>query len=1551
MISKRSLTVFICSVATLVLTMNLQAQDPIRIMPLGDSITYGSSTAGGYRLPLYIALTNAGYNVDYVGDNTGNSAPGLGSETHHSGHGGWRVSHDTIGLYEYLYGWFENYIEDPHVVLIHAGTNDTNDPDFEHCIDEMDAMVTRIANCQPSAKIIVTTLMKRGSPTDSRYINITNYFNPYVYPLVTNHVAQGHDVHYLDMHAYLELDDMYDNLHPSAEGYQKMADAWFPAITNIIGINVTDNLPSPMRGKHDGENRTSLQVSFNKAVSPITATNTSNYVFSPSLSITSATISGDHRTVTLTTAAQAADTTYTVTMNNIEDETTPTALTIPTDSTIQFDSPAAPTLVSATGADDNLSVDILFSKSITLATATNTSNYAINNGLSVTGASLSSDHLTVTLTTSAQAPMTNYTVTVNNITDESTPAPITIATDSQVSFTAAVPRGYDKYIPESEYEDYTLVYTLDIPDFADYDNNSTPVSYSYDNSANIIPFSRVAYYLELQKPGEDLQYLWVSMAAFTNRADTLGVPTLQSGVIFQQIVTNMNIYCNVDGVATGTEIDTGNIEFWPWNYSGFDAIDIPNASDSDFDFGDQISYGGTYSCMQVHNHGASDVLFAFNRWNGGEPNLGIGSQPTGSPDWTFNYNATDYSIKTLQVLVKCDPSLDTTPPSATSAYSGASGKSITVFFDETLSASAADSSNFTLDYGVQVLNATLSDDGKSVTLTTSRQPLATSLTLSISGVRDLAGNAIPNGTEIAVSTLPAEISTNIGSMADDYKLVYTLDIPVRGNFNGTSDFYQFNESDLSCEFDRIAYYVELETGGTMQYLWASMDAFTTDATKIGVPIAANNQIWQQTVNNLDVKSNVAGISNGTSMVGGNLEFWPSNYQEGNGASVPGASDTAFDFGDTGASTSPGHGSMQIHNYMATQTLFAMNNWGSDNNTLAVGIGNRSGTSHTDWTHAGNAASYTRRKLHILIRPEAAPALPAAVEANIPQALGYQLAYTIDLPVNGDFYSNSDAYYSVNNVANGVVSDFSRIAYYLELVPNATTTTNYIWTAMDAFTTDARKIGVPTNTCYFRQKVAHLEIQSNVGGIITGSDIETGNIEFWPSNYNGDNEAGIPNATTTFDFGDGGGNSSSDGYGCMQVHNYGNGATQTLFAVNNFNNNAALCVGIGNNSGDGFFDWTHSYSASDYSYRRLHVFVLPNAATGDTTRPTIVRANGSTSLDQVHVRFSETVSDTADTTSFYSINNGVTISGAIMAGDSKGVILNTSALTPGQSYTITVDGVRDSSENYNALLPYSTVSFTAPTYAWPDVLTNVTESAEYQLIHQLAIDNRTYYYSGCNYTVDQSFFPATQAFDRIAYCLELQDSGTGYHWVYVSMDAFTSDLSKIGVPTYDRGTTWQEIVNNMNVYASANAAVTTGTGISTGNIEFWFSNYSTANAISIPNASGSTYDFGDIITGTTAGYGSMQVHNHGESETVFALNNWGTNGRQPALGIGNDPTPTNNGIDWTFGDNADTYSVRNLYVLVRPSAATSSGTPPEIWSQPQSDSLYLEESTTHDSLFP
>jgi len=452
------------------------------------------------------------------------------------------------------------------------------------------------------------------------------------------------------------------------------------------------------------------------------------------------------------------------------------------------------------------------------------------------------------------------------------------------------------------------------------------------------------------------------------------------------------------------------------------------------------------------------------------------------------------------------------------------------------------------------------------------------------------------------------------------------------------------------------------------------------------------------------------------------------------------------------------------------------------------------------------------------------------------------------------------------------------------------------------------------------------VKSNVGGIVQSNDITTGNIEFWPSNYNMGNVLNIPNARSDlFDFGDNEAGPGGGGYGSMQIHNYG--ASQTLFAVNNFNNSQELCIGIGNNP-SGHPDWTFQSNANGYNHRRLHVFVLPSDYV-DVTRPALVSASASRSLNQVSVEFNKTVSDSAATPSFFTLNNGASVTAAQLRPDKQTVILSTSTLSAGQTYTLSITGVRDRSPNANEILPGSATVFTTPPSTLPEVLANVPEASEYALIYQLAIPNTANFVpSGAPYSVDESKFPQP-AFDRVAYCLELVTTTGVSNWVYVSMDAFTTDITKIGVPTAARGAVIQKDVYNMNIYAAPAASVTTGT-IATGNLEFWPSDYNAYNDRNITGANNSNYDCGDSWGNASAGHGSMQVHNYLASQTILAMNHFGNNGMKPGLGIGNKPGIVGD-PDWTFSENATDFSVKNLYVL----SHFSTGTQPEIWSQPQS----------------
>lgn len=197
----------------------------------------------------------------------------------------------------------------------------------------------------------------------------------------------------------------------------------------------------------------------------------------------------------------------------------------------------------------------------------------------------------------------------------------------------------------------------------------------------------------------------------------------------------------------------------------------------------------------------------------------------------------------------------------------------------------------------------------------------------------------------------------------DYHVVYSLDLTKMAS---PISYDVDNHSKIDQPFDRIGYFVELQDqDGNDRDVFVSMDAFTTDAAKIGVPYFGSGEFYQQDVKNMDVFSNMGSIVTGTGLSGGNIEFWPNNYGQNNSAHVPNASDAVYDFGDQPMDPADGYGSMQVHNHDARQTLFAINHW-SEGLHADVGIGNQS-QGNPDWTFAGNAGNYAAMRLVVLVR--------------------------------------------------------------------------------------------------------------------------------------------------------------------------------------------------------------------------------------------------------------------------------------------------------------------------------------------------------------------------------------------------------------------------------------------------------------------------------------------------------------------------------------------------------------------------------------------------------
>ena len=206
---------------------------------------------------------------------------------------------------------------------------------------------------------------------------------------------------------------------------------------------------------------------------------------------------------------------------------------------------------------------------------------------------------------------------------------------------------------------------------------------------------------------------------------------------------------------------------------------------------------------------------------------------------------------------------------------------------------------------------------------------------------------------------------------------------------------------------------------------------------------------------------------------------------------------------------------------------------------------------------------------------------------------------------------------------------------------------------------------------------------------------------------------------------------------------------------------------------------------------------------------------------------------------------------------------------------------------------------------------VPEFGDYELVYELNLDSL-----GKQIKYRTNLKNQIGKFDRIAYLLELQPKSGGPRYVFVSMDAFTDDVNKIGIPTAGSKAKFQQKVTGMNIYSNQqDKVIVKGEGLDSGYIEFCSTNYGPKNVKKVAGASDTVHDFGDEIQGR-GDYGSMQIHNIASKQTIFAINNW-KDGKNADVGIGNSKIGAKPATDWTFTKSANNFQRKRLRVYVRP----------------------------------
>jgi lysophospholipase L1-like esterase len=197
----------------------------VRVMPLGDSITEGTQVPGGYRIGLWQRVSGAGYRVDFVGSQF-NGPASLGDHDH-QGHPGWRIDQIDANIV----GWLRNTT--PRTVLLHIGTNDIlQNSNVNGAPGRLSSLVDHITATVPNADVFVATIIplaNSGQEAAARTFNAT------IPAMVQSKVNAGKRVHLVDMHAALTTADLIDGIHPTANGYDKMAATWYSALRSVPG--------------------------------------------------------------------------------------------------------------------------------------------------------------------------------------------------------------------------------------------------------------------------------------------------------------------------------------------------------------------------------------------------------------------------------------------------------------------------------------------------------------------------------------------------------------------------------------------------------------------------------------------------------------------------------------------------------------------------------------------------------------------------------------------------------------------------------------------------------------------------------------------------------------------------------------------------------------------------------------------------------------------------------------------------------------------------------------------------------------------------------------------------------------------------------------------------------------------------------------------------------------------------------------------------------------------------------------------------------------------
>lgn len=216
----------------------------IRLLPLGDSITFGleSTDGNGYRNTLY-NLLHTGNTLDFIrsvksgtmvdNDNEGHSGATIAQIATFATNSLALPARPNVSVICFPQKDRSFKPLNPiqlQVVLLMAGTNDVFGGSISTAPSRLSSLIDQIFKACPDTALVIATL----TPLPSGQAAVDTY-NAAITQLVNNRTATGQHILLASMSAVLST-DLADGVHPTNAGYVKIANAWFPVVQQASGL-------------------------------------------------------------------------------------------------------------------------------------------------------------------------------------------------------------------------------------------------------------------------------------------------------------------------------------------------------------------------------------------------------------------------------------------------------------------------------------------------------------------------------------------------------------------------------------------------------------------------------------------------------------------------------------------------------------------------------------------------------------------------------------------------------------------------------------------------------------------------------------------------------------------------------------------------------------------------------------------------------------------------------------------------------------------------------------------------------------------------------------------------------------------------------------------------------------------------------------------------------------------------------------------------------------------------------------------------------------------